>query len=79
MINKIDLVSAQPDKIAADMENLLGVPASQILRISAKEGTNIEQVLEAVVEQVPPPKGDAMRTWTGVARPALLRYPLSKR
>jgi GTP-binding protein LepA len=57
VINKIDLISAQPDKVAADMENLLGTPAEKILRISAKDGINIDQVLEEVVKQVPPPKG----------------------
>jgi GTP-binding protein LepA len=59
VINKIDLVSARPDEVAAEIQNLLGTPSEEILRISAKEGTNIEQVLEAVVREVPPPKGEA--------------------
>jgi GTP-binding protein LepA len=59
VINKIDLASAQPDEVAEELYNLLGIPADQIARISAKEGINIEQVLEAVVKQVPPPKGEA--------------------
>jgi GTP-binding protein LepA len=58
VINKIDLVSAHPDEVADDIGNLLGVPSDQILRISAKEGINVEAVLEAIVKQVPPPKGD---------------------
>jgi len=58
VINKIDLVSAQPDLVAEDLNSLLGTPADQILRISAKEGTNVAQVLEAIVQQVPPPKAD---------------------
>jgi GTP-binding protein LepA len=58
VINKIDLISAHPDEVAEDISNLLGTPAGQILRISAKEGINVEAVLEAVVSQVPPPKGD---------------------
>ncbi len=58
VINKIDLISAQPDAVAADLSALLGDPADSILRISAKEGTNVEQVLEAVIQQVPPPHGD---------------------
>lgn len=58
VINKIDLPSARPDEVAADLENLLGTPADSILRISAKEGTHIDQVLEAIVAQVPPPRGD---------------------
>jgi GTP-binding protein LepA len=57
VINKIDLPSARPDEIAEDIENLLGFPAEEIIRISAKEGKNIEDVLEMVVKRVPPPKG----------------------
>ena len=59
VINKIDLPSARPDEVADEVMNLLGTPADQILRISAKEGLNIEAILEAVVEHVPPPEGDA--------------------
>ena len=59
VINKIDLVSARPDEVAQDLSNLLGVDPQQILRISAKEGLNVDQVLEAVVAQVPPPTGDS--------------------
>jgi GTP-binding protein LepA len=58
VINKIDLQSAQPDSVAQDVGSLLGVAPEAILRISAKEGTNVGQVLEAVVHQVPPPEGD---------------------
>jgi GTP-binding protein LepA len=58
VINKIDLISARPDEVAEEIENLLGTPAEEIIRISAKEGQNVEQVLEAVVQQVPPPKGN---------------------
>ena len=58
VINKIDLPSAHPDEVAEEISNLLGVPEDQVIRISAKAGINIEQVLEAVVEQVPPPKGE---------------------
>ncbi|MEJ5314672.1 translation elongation factor 4 [Anaerolinea thermophila] len=58
VINKIDLVSARPDEVAEELENLLGIPAHQILRISAKEGINVDQVLEAIVQYVPPPRGD---------------------
>jgi GTP-binding protein LepA len=59
VINKIDLPSARPDEVADEVMNLLGTPADQILRISAKEGLYIEAILEAVVEHVPPPEGDA--------------------
>jgi len=59
VINKIDLISAQPDEVAEDLSSLLGDAADSILRISAKEGTNVDQVLETIVRQVPPPHGDA--------------------
>jgi GTP-binding protein LepA len=58
LINKIDLVSAHPDEVAQEISSLLGTPADQILRISAKAGTNIEAVLEAIIQQVPHPRGD---------------------
>ncbi|MEW6566742.1 MAG: translation elongation factor 4 [Chloroflexota bacterium] len=58
VINKIDLPSARPDEVAQEIDGLLGTPPGSILRISAKEGTNVEAVLEAVVAQVPPPRGD---------------------
>jgi len=59
VINKIDLPSAHPDEVAQEIHNLLGTPAEQILRISAKSGINVDQVLEIIVKQVPPPKGEA--------------------
>ncbi len=58
VINKIDLISARPDEVAEEICNLLGVPDEQVLRISAKEGLNIEAVLEAIVQRIPPPQGD---------------------
>jgi GTP-binding protein LepA len=57
VINKIDLPAARPDEVAQEIENLLGTPAEDILRISAKVGLGVQDVLEAVVERVPPPKG----------------------
>jgi GTP-binding protein LepA len=57
VINKIDLPSAVPDRVADEIGSLLGIDAENVIRISAKEGVNIEQVLEAVVQQVPPPRG----------------------
>lgn len=57
VINKIDLASAQPDEVAEEIEALMGVPAESILRVSAKEGLNIESVLDAIVEQIPAPTG----------------------
>jgi GTP-binding protein LepA len=58
VINKIDLVSAQPDVVAEDISVLLGIPSKDIIRISAKDGINVEQVLEAIVHRIPYPKGD---------------------
>lgn len=58
VINKIDLPSAQPDEVAKDLSALLGTPADEILRVSAKDGLNVDQVLEAIVQRVPPPKGE---------------------
>ena len=58
VINKIDLIAARPDEVAQEIEDLLGVDALDIPRVSAKEGLNVEQVLEAVVNQIPPPQGD---------------------
>ena len=58
VINKIDLVSAQPDIVAQDIASLLGVKTDEILKISAKEGTNVPQILEEIVKQIPPPQGD---------------------
>ncbi|MBT3338355.1 MAG: elongation factor 4 [Anaerolineae bacterium] len=59
VINKIDLSSADPDKVANDIVSLLGGNADEILRISAKNNINIPAVLETIVKRVPPPKGDA--------------------
>ena len=58
VINKIDLPSARPEKIKQEIEDILGLDASDAPLISAKEGTNIEEVLEAVVKKIPPPSGD---------------------
>jgi GTP-binding protein LepA len=57
VINKIDLPSAQTDEVVEDIHNLLGTPEEEIIRISAKTGVNVEQVLAAIVEKVPSPKG----------------------
>ena len=57
VINKIDLPSAHPDRVKQEIEDILGIDASDAPLISAKEGTNIEEVLEAVVAKIPPPSG----------------------
>ena len=58
VVNKIDLPSARPDEVAQEVAELLGVDPDEVLRISAKEGTHVDQVLEAVVQRIPPPEGD---------------------
>jgi len=58
VVNKIDLPSADPDAVAEEMAELLGVPVEKVFKTSAKEGTGIEAVLEAVIEEIPPPGGD---------------------
>ncbi len=58
VINKIDLAGARPDEVAAEIEDVIGLDASDAPRISAKNGINIDQVLEKKVEVVPPPEGD---------------------
>jgi GTP-binding protein LepA len=61
VINKIDLPAARPDDVAEEIEELLGIAAEDMIQVSAKQGTNVEAVLEAVVARVPPPKGDPAR------------------
>ncbi len=58
VINKIDLPSAWPDRVAEELESLLGVDADAIPRISAKNHVNIDSVLHAIIRDVPPPAGD---------------------
>ncbi len=58
VINKIDLPSAQPEKVRKEIENVIGIPADEAPCISAKLGTNVDQVMEQIVKNVPPPKGD---------------------
>ena len=57
-LNKIDLPAAEPEKYAAEIENVLGIPADQILRISAKTGEGVPDLLDAIAERIPAPKGD---------------------
>ncbi len=57
-LNKIDLPAADPDRAAAEIEQVLGIPAGDILRISAKTGEGVPELLDAVVERIPPPTGD---------------------
>lgn len=58
VINKIDLPSAEPERVIAEIEDVIGIEAEDAPRISAKLGTNIEEVLEQVVQKIPAPSGD---------------------
>src|SRR5689334_6529411 len=58
VLNKIDLPGAEPDRRAKELHELIGTKPDEILRISAKEGTGVPELLEAVVRRVPPPRGD---------------------
>lgn len=58
VVNKIDLPSANPDEVAEDVGALLGIDPVDVLQVSAKAGINVEQILEAIVERVPPPKDE---------------------
>src|SRR5213080_759019 len=59
VVNKIDLPQADPDAAARELADLIGDSADHVLRISAKTGQGVEDVLDAVVERIPPPSGDA--------------------
>ena len=58
VLNKIDLPAAEPDLRSKEIEELLGVADSEILRVSAKEGTGMSELLDAIIARVPPPQGD---------------------
>ena len=58
VLNKIDLPAADPDRYAMEIEKVLGIPAEDILRISAKTGAGVPELLDAIVERIPAPKGD---------------------
>jgi GTP-binding protein LepA len=56
VLNKIDLPAADPEKRAAEIESVFGIPKEEIIKVSAKEGTNVNTLLDAVIERIPPPK-----------------------
>ena len=66
VLNKIDLPAADPDTYAAEIEQVLGIPADEILRISAKTGEGVAEVLDAVVERIPAPEGDGSAPLQGL-------------
>jgi GTP-binding protein LepA len=59
VLNKIDLPAAEPERVAEQIEEVIGLDASDAVRISAKSGLGVESVLQAVVDRLPPPEGDA--------------------
>jgi GTP-binding protein LepA len=58
-LNKIDLPGAEPERVAGELSELLGEPPESVLRFSAKTGDGVEDLLEAIVQRIPPPEGDA--------------------
>lgn len=59
LLNKIDLPNADPPRVIAEVEEIVGLPADHVLEVSGKTGMGVDAVLEAIVERVPAPKGDA--------------------
>ena len=57
VINKIDLPSAEPDRVIREIEDIIGIPAQDALLASAKSGEGVQEILEAVIERIPPPQG----------------------
>jgi GTP-binding protein LepA len=58
VLNKIDLPSAEPERVITEIEDIVGIPADDAIRCSAKTGVGIQDILEAVIVRIPPPKGD---------------------
>jgi GTP-binding protein LepA len=58
VLNKIDLPGAQPERVAQEIEDVIGVPKQEVIRASAKEGIGTQEILERVVSQIPPPSGN---------------------
>src|SRR5688500_2591181 len=65
-LNKIDLPAADPDRYAGEIEHVLGIAATDILRISAKTGQGVPELLDAIVDRIPPPQGDATAPLQGL-------------
>src|SRR3979411_2192413 len=58
VLNKIDLPSDDPDRVITEIEDIIGIPAHDAILASAKTGEGVDDILEAVIERIPPPKGD---------------------
>src|SRR3981189_3326782 len=74
VLNKVDLPAAEPEKVKQQIEDVIGIDASDAVMISAKTGLGVPDVLEAIVKRLPPPKGDRDATLHGA--PAPHRYDL---
>ena len=61
VLNKIDLPAADPERCALEIEHVLGLPAEDILHISAKTGEGVPELLDAIIDRIPPPQGDPAR------------------
>jgi GTP-binding protein LepA len=61
VVNKIDLPNATPERVAQEIQEVIGIPAKDVLLASAKEGIGIDAILQSVVDRIPPPKGDATK------------------
>src|SRR5262249_6589041 len=61
VVNKIDLPNAEPERVADEIVDVIGLPREEIIYASAKAGTGVEAILEAIVERIPPPVGDPAR------------------
>ncbi len=66
VLNKIDLPSADPDTIMDELENVLAIPREEVLLASAKDGTGVPEILEAIVARIPSPKGDPAKPVQGL-------------
>ena len=66
VLNKIDLPSADPDTIIDELENVLAIPREEVILASAKDGTGVEDILEAIVARIPAPKGDPAKPLKGL-------------
>ncbi|HLB15967.1 MAG TPA: translation elongation factor 4 [Burkholderiales bacterium] len=58
VLNKIDLPSASPGEVAQEIEDVIGIPATDAIRVSAKTGEGVDDVLEGIIRRIPPPRGD---------------------
>ena len=77
VLNKIDLPAAEPERIKQQIEDIIGLDASDALMISAKTGMGVDEVLEAIVQRLPPPTGERGRAAPGAGRSIPGTTPIS--